>query len=84
VFVPIARSEDASPHAQELGRRLGAIIREYRERHPDVSTFDVRTALHIAAAGEARGDRRLRLLIAIIVAVLLMGVLVAFMIGVER
>jgi hypothetical protein len=60
MFVPvIVPMHDASPHAQELGRRITALISDYRLQHQDASSTDVHFALRIAAR-EAGGTARLR------------------------
>jgi hypothetical protein len=80
-FVPIVPtgSSQASPNAQELGRRLVALIREYQQNHPDTGRTDVRQALKIAELSTGAALRGNTALIAIIIAVLLVGLLVGFL-----
>jgi hypothetical protein len=80
-FVPIvpAGPSQASPNAQELGRRIVALIQEYQQNHPDTSRTDVRQALKIAELSVGAGFRGNPALIAIIVAVLLLGLLMGFL-----
>ena len=78
MFVPvIIPTQDASPHAQEMGRRVAALIRDYRLQHQDASSTDVYFALRIAAAETGSAARRSRIVIlaAVIVAVLVAALL---------
>ncbi len=73
MFVPvIVPTQDASPHAQELGRRIAALIRDYRLQHQDASATDVHFALRIAAEEAGGVERRRRM-------ILLGGVLAAIL-----
>ena len=78
MFVPvIIPTQSASPHAQEMGRRIVALIRDYRLQHQDSGSTDVHVALRIAAA-EAGGSARRRplvILAAMIAFLLLAGVM---------
>jgi len=81
MFVPvIIPTQDASPHAQELGRRIAVLIRDYRLQHQDASSTDVHFALRIAAreAGGLARRRQVLMLVASLTA-LLLGVGVAFL-----
>jgi hypothetical protein len=77
MFVPvIIPTQDASPHARELGRRIAALIRDYRLQHEDASSTDVHFALRIAAeetGGFGRG-RRMALIAGVLVAGMLASV----------
>lgn len=79
MFVPtVIPPQDASPHAQEMGRRIAALIQDYRLQHQDASATDIHFALRIAAAQTGGDVRRSRvaILAALIVAMLLAGLLV--------
>ena len=78
MFVPvIVPTQHASPHAEEMGRRVAALIRDYRLQHQDASSTDVHFALRIAAAETGSETRRSRIVIlaAVIVALMLAGLL---------
>lgn len=74
VFIP---TQYASPHAQEMGRRIAALIRDYRLQHQDASATDVDFALRIAAAEEGGRARRrpIVMMVAMIVAMIIAGLL---------
>jgi len=75
MFVPvIIPTQDASPHAQELGRRIAALIREYRLQHQDASSTDVQFALRIAEQETGGLTRRRRLVVGAGVVAALLGV----------
>ncbi len=77
-FVPIARQEP-SPNAKELGRRIEALIQEYRLQHPDTSQSDVGQALRLVqltAGGLLRGKLTLMVVLGI---VSLIGGLLAYL-----
>ncbi len=77
MFVPVIPTQDASPHAMEMGRRIAALIRDYRLQHQDASATDVYFALRVAAA-EAGADARRSRLVAVVaglVALLVAGLL---------
>ena len=80
-FVPIvpATLPQASPNAQELGRRIVVMIREYQQNHPDTSRTDVRQALKIAELSTGEMARNRAVVIAIVVVLLLLALLVGFM-----
>lgn len=56
-FVPHVPRQAASPQAQDLANRIGALIREYVRDHPDLTERDVRDALSAAGAPEGVGRR---------------------------
>jgi hypothetical protein len=78
MFVPvIIPTQDASPHAQELGRRIAALIRDYRLQHQDASSTDVHFALRIAAREAGGLGRRRALVLVVSVVALVLGASVA-------
>ncbi len=72
--------QEASPHAVELGRRIGALIREYQQHHTSLTKTDIRMALRLAAQ-ETGGSATVRrfLLLGILMAVLVLGGVLAFL-----
>jgi hypothetical protein len=53
LFVPFIPPQASSPRAQELARKVEETITQFRQQHPDMSAFEVRSALRQArcAAG---------------------------------
>jgi hypothetical protein len=47
-YVPYVPPPEASPRARELGQRLGDVIRDFRQRYPDLNSGDVHMAFKIA------------------------------------
>jgi hypothetical protein len=76
MFVPPVQDR-ASALAIELGNKIAGLIQEFRQSHPGTSDADVRNAIRIAEM-QSGSRARAQVAIAIGVALLLFGVLMAF------
>jgi hypothetical protein len=70
-FVPFIPPLAASDRAQELARELEVTVDRFRQRHPDMSAFEVRSALRLVRRSSAAATRGPLLAAAIGVAVAL-------------
>jgi len=61
-----------SPQAQELGRRVQALIEQFRMEHPDLSCLEVNQALQLA---RPRTTQSRTILVALLTGLLLLGIL---------
>lgn len=76
VFVPHAPVVPPSARAQELGRRIGAVVQEFSRQHADITDLEVRQAMQIALGTAGRGSEVRRVIVAV-AAALLAGVALA-------
>ncbi|MGD8279233.1 MAG: hypothetical protein PVH00_14445 [Gemmatimonadota bacterium] len=78
-WVPPTPRRPASPQANELANKIGALIKDYRGYYPNLSDADVRDALRAADPGspEPTGDPARRLIPGVLGAALAVGVVVA-------
>jgi hypothetical protein len=73
-FVPIIVTPPPppSPQAQELGRRVQALIEQFRMEHPGLSSLEVNQALQLA---RPRTTQSRMIVAALLTAILLLGIL---------
>jgi hypothetical protein len=72
-FVPI--TPPPSPRARELGTRISAVVEEFTRQNPGTSAEEVRQALRLVAQ-KTGSVRTQRAALAVIIALLLIGLLV--------
>lgn len=75
-FVPFVQPPPPSPRAYELGRRLKETIDRFRQENPSATGTDIRQAMQLAQKGT--GAENQKIVLAIAVALLLLGLLAAF------
>jgi hypothetical protein len=84
MYVPTGTPQ-ASPQARELGGRIAGVIQDYLSQNPGLGKLDVIQAFEVARSllppGLAGGAQRQRLLIAISLGLLVLGVLAALLLA---
>lgn len=76
IIVPPVSSQ-ATATAIELGRKLTAVIQEFKQSHPGVSASEIQQALKIAESNTGASAQRTQI-IALLTGLLLAGALLAF------
>ena len=75
-FVPVVTPPPPSPRARALAERIRAVIQEQCMEDPGTTSGDVRRALSLAASS-AGGNQAARIVAALAVGLLVLGILLA-------